>query len=50
MNAIFPQITVIGKPIGISPDIMGIVTSILLFIYKPEKPLVGYLIDYFPVS
>lgn len=50
MGPILPQINVFGKQLGISPDIMGFVTSFLPFMYMPAKPLIGYLIDYFPVS
>lgn len=49
MGPILPQINVFGKQLGISPDAMGFVTAFLPFIYMPAKPLVGYLIDYFPV-
>lgn len=49
MGPILPQINVFGKQLGISPDAMGFVTAVLPFIYMPAKPLVGYLIDYFPV-
>lgn len=50
MGPILPQINVFGKQLGISPDIMGFVTSVLPIMYVLAKPIVGYLIDYFPVS
>lgn len=50
MGPILPQINVFGKKLGISPDVMGFITSILPILYVLAKPAVGYLIDYFPVS
>lgn len=50
MGPILPQINVFGKQLGISPDVMGFVTSVLPILYVLAKPIVGYLIDYFPVS
>lgn len=48
MGPILPQINVIGKELGISPDIMGFITSFLPILYILAKPAVGYLIDSFP--
>lgn len=50
MGPILPQINVFGKQLGISPDVMGFITSILPILYVVAKPGVGYLIDSFPVS
>lgn len=50
MGPILPQINVFGKSLGISPDVMGYITSVLPILYVLAKPAVGYLIDYFPVS
>lgn len=50
MGPILPQVNVFGKDLGISPDIMGLITSILPILYVLAKPGVGFLIDYFPVS
>lgn len=50
MGPILPQISVLGKEIGVPADIMGFVTSVLPFLYILAKPTVGFLIDYFPVS
>lgn len=49
MGPILPQINVIAKQLGISPDVMGFVTSVLPLVYMPAKPAMGYVIDYFPV-
>lgn len=50
MGPILPQTNVIGKELGISPDVMGFITSFLPILYILAKPAVGYLIDSFPVS
>lgn len=50
MGPILPQINVFGKELGISPDVMGFITSLLPILYVLAKPAVGYLIDAFPVS
>lgn len=50
MGPILPQINVFGKQLGISPDIMGLITSVLPLLYILAKPAVGFLIDYFSVS
>lgn len=50
MGPILPQINVFGKELGISPDVMGFITSLLPILYILAKPAVGYLIDAFPVS
>lgn len=50
MGPILPQTSVFGKQLGISPDIMGFITSVLPILYILAKPAVGYLIDYFTVS
>lgn len=49
MGPILPQINVYGKQLGISPDVMGLVTSVLPILYVIAKPAVGYLADFFPV-
>lgn len=50
MGPILPQLSVIGKQIGIPPDIMGYITAVLPVLYVLAKPLVGFLADYFMVS
>lgn len=50
MGPILPQINVLGKQLGISADIMGLITSVLPILYILAKPAVGYLMDYFPVK
>ncbi|XP_017838638.1 major facilitator superfamily domain-containing protein 6 [Drosophila busckii] len=47
MGPILPQLSVIGKQIGIPPDIMGYIFAILPLLYVLAKPLVGFLVDYF---
>lgn len=47
MGPILPQTNVFGKQLGISPDIMGLITSVLPILYILAKPAVGFLIDYF---
>ncbi|XP_055715743.1 major facilitator superfamily domain-containing protein 6 isoform X2 [Phlebotomus papatasi] len=47
MGPILPQINVIGKQMGIPPDIMGLITSILPIMYVLAKPAVGFLADFF---
>lgn len=50
MGPILPQLTVFGKQLGIAPDIMGLITSVLPLLYILAKPAVGFLIDYFSVG
>lgn len=50
MGPILPQINVFGKNLGISADVMGLITSVLPILYILAKPAVGYLMDYFPVK
>lgn len=50
MGPILPQLAVLGKQIGIAPDVMGYIMSILPIMYVLAKPLFGYLVDYFAVS
>lgn len=47
MGPILPQTNVFGKQLGIAPDVMGLITSVLPIMYILAKPTVGYLIDYF---
>uniref|UniRef100_W8APK8 Major facilitator superfamily domain-containing protein 6 n=1 Tax=Ceratitis capitata TaxID=7213 RepID=W8APK8_CERCA len=47
MGPILPQLSVYGKQLGISPDIMGYITSVLPIMYVLAKPVVGYVADYF---
>ncbi|XP_017033471.1 major facilitator superfamily domain-containing protein 6 [Drosophila kikkawai] len=47
MGPILPQLAVIGKQIGIPPDVMGYIMAILPILYVLAKPLVGFLVDYF---
>lgn len=48
MGPILPQKSVIGKQLGIAPDVMGYVTFISRLVL-PAKSLVGYLMDCYPV-
>lgn len=50
MGPILPQINVFGKELGIGPDVMGLILSILPILYVVAKPIVGFVIDYFTVS
>lgn len=49
MGPILPQLTVFGKQLGLAPDVMGLITSILPILYVVAKPIVGFVIDYFTV-
>lgn len=50
MGPILPQINVYGRQLGISPDVMGLITSVLPLMYILAKPAVGFLADYFSVG
>lgn len=50
MGPILPQLSVLGKQIGIAPEVMGYITSILPVMYVLAKPLFGFIADYFTVS
>ncbi|EDW91966.1 major facilitator superfamily domain-containing protein 6 [Drosophila yakuba] len=47
MGPILPQLAVIGKQIGVPPDVMGYIMAFLPLLYVLAKPLVGFLADYF---
>ncbi|EDV35823.1 uncharacterized protein Dana_GF12659, isoform E [Drosophila ananassae] len=47
MGPILPQLAVIGKQIGVPPDVMGYIMAVLPILYVLAKPLVGFLADYF---
>lgn len=47
MGPILPQTNVFGKQLGMAPDTMGLITSVLPILYILAKPAVGYLIDSF---
>ena len=47
MGPILPFITVYGKQIGVSPMVMGTVTSILPILFLLSKPAFGFLVDHF---
>ncbi|XP_065366607.1 major facilitator superfamily domain-containing protein 6 [Calliphora vicina] len=47
MGPILPQLSVWGKQIGIAPEVMGYITSILPMMYIIAKPLFGFVADYF---
>lgn len=49
MGPILPQLAVIGKQIGVPPDVMGYIMAVLPILYVLAKPLVGFLADYFTV-
>uniref|UniRef100_A0A1B0GBJ0 Major facilitator superfamily associated domain-containing protein n=1 Tax=Glossina morsitans morsitans TaxID=37546 RepID=A0A1B0GBJ0_GLOMM len=47
MGPILPQLSVLGKQIGIAPEVMGYITSVLPIMYVIAKPLFGFVADYF---
>ncbi|XP_017124992.1 major facilitator superfamily domain-containing protein 6 [Drosophila elegans] len=47
MGPILPQLPVIGKQIGVPPDVMGYIMAVLPILYVLAKPMVGFLVDYF---
>ncbi|XP_073848980.1 major facilitator superfamily domain-containing protein 6 [Musca autumnalis] len=47
MGPILPQLSVIGKQIGIAPEVMGYITCILPVMYVIAKPMFGFIADYF---
>ncbi|TMW42498.1 hypothetical protein DOY81_012422 [Sarcophaga bullata] len=47
MGPILPQLSVWGKQIGVAPEVMGYITSILPVMYVIAKPLFGFVADYF---
>ncbi|XP_075165042.1 major facilitator superfamily domain-containing protein 6 [Haematobia irritans] len=47
MGPILPQISVIGKQFGISPEVMGYIMCILPVMYVIAKPMFGFVADYF---
>ncbi|XP_037825045.1 LOW QUALITY PROTEIN: major facilitator superfamily domain-containing protein 6, partial [Lucilia sericata] len=47
MGPILPQLSVWGKQIGIAPEVMGYITSILPVMYVIAKPMFGFVADYF---
>ncbi|XP_002138602.2 major facilitator superfamily domain-containing protein 6 [Drosophila pseudoobscura] len=47
MGPILPQLLVIGKQLGVPPDVMGYIMAVLPILYVLAKPLVGFLADYF---
>lgn len=49
MGPILPQLSVLGKQIGIAPEVMGYITSVLPIMYVIAKPLFGFVADYFTV-
>lgn len=49
MGPILPQLSVWGKQIGIAPEVMGYITSILPVMYVIAKPMFGFVADYFTV-
>ncbi|XP_055386807.1 major facilitator superfamily domain-containing protein 6 isoform X2 [Condylostylus longicornis] len=47
MGPILPQLSVYGKQLGVSSEIMGYITSFLPILYVLAKPVAGFLADYF---
>ncbi|XP_077290648.1 major facilitator superfamily domain-containing protein 6 [Arctopsyche grandis] len=47
MGPLLPQMPVYGKQLGISPDVMGLVTAVLPILWALAKPAIGFLVDYF---
>lgn len=47
LGPLLPQMNVFGRQLGVSPAVMGIVTSILPILFMIAKPVVGFLADYF---
>ncbi|XP_011688857.1 PREDICTED: major facilitator superfamily domain-containing protein 6-like [Wasmannia auropunctata] len=47
MGSIFPFIPVYGKQLGISPIIMGSITTVLPILYMITQPIFGLIMDYF---
>ncbi|XP_030387942.1 major facilitator superfamily domain-containing protein 6 [Scaptodrosophila lebanonensis] len=47
MGPILPQLSVLGKQIGIPPDVMGYITAVLPILYVLAKPMIGFVADYF---
>lgn len=45
MGPILPQLSVYGKQLGISPEIMGSVTGCLPILFLIAKPMFGLLVD-----
>lgn len=45
MGPILPQLSVYGKQLGISPEIMGSVTGCLPIIFLIAKPIFGLIVD-----
>lgn len=47
LGPMLPQMNVFGRQLGISPAVMGFVTSVLPILFMIAKPVVGFLADYF---
>ncbi|XP_047518972.1 uncharacterized protein LOC125058873 [Pieris napi] len=48
LGPILPQINVFGRQLGVSADVMGMVTAVLPLLWAAAKPMVGYVVDYWP--
>lgn len=49
MGPILPQINVFGRQLGVSAAVMGMVTAVLPLLWAAVKPMVGFVVDYWPV-
>ncbi|KAF7995224.1 hypothetical protein HCN44_004696 [Aphidius gifuensis] len=47
MGPILPFLPVYGKQLGVTPDVMGMITGVLPILYFIAKPIVGFILDYF---
>lgn len=47
MGPILPQLSVLGKQLGIPSIVMGTVTGILPILFLVAKPIFGYIVDRF---
>ncbi|XP_045530465.1 uncharacterized protein LOC123718117 [Pieris brassicae] len=48
LGPILPQINVFGRQLGVSAAVMGMVTAVLPLLWAAAKPMVGYVVDYWP--
>ncbi|XP_013138471.1 PREDICTED: uncharacterized protein LOC106103288 [Papilio polytes] len=48
LGPLLPQMNVFGRQLGISADVMGMVTAVLPLLWAAAKPLFGYVVDYWP--
>ncbi|XP_068625966.1 major facilitator superfamily domain-containing protein 6 [Battus philenor] len=48
LGPLLPQMNVFGRQLGISADVMGMVTAVLPLLWAAAKPLFGYVVDFWP--